>query len=84
MKQFEVQAIGLEEMTDNEMRSLNGGAIPWGTILKIAKYVGGLILADLAGRGVEWAIDLLMSQDEEDIYDATYYGGEIDPSYCIG
>ena len=69
MKQFEVQAIGLEEMTDSEIQSINGGAIPWKAILEGLKYVGGLILAELASRGVQWAIDLLMSQDEEDIYD---------------
>lgn len=82
MKQFEVQAIGLEEMTDNEMRSLNGGAIPWGPILKA---IGKFIAEAVAAWGISELMDSIFNGDEvPDDWCYWAYGGEIDAAICYG
>ena len=80
MKKFEVSALGLEEMSLNEITTVEGG-IPWKTIWKATKYVAGLVGAWAADKGLD---ALFSASEEEDIYDATFYGGTIDPAYCYG
>lgn len=79
MKQIEVSTLGLEEMSLNEITTVEGG-VPWKTVWKAAKYIGGLIAAWAAEKG----LDALFEDSEEDIYDATFDGGTLDPAYCYG
>ncbi len=79
MKSFEIKGLGLEEMSVNEMMTANGGG--WGKIaIRIGKWIGGVIATWYAERGLEAAC--AANDDEEDIYDAVYDGGTLDPAYC--
>ncbi len=77
MKQSEIKALGLEEMTVQETMSTDGGAFPIGPILDwIMRFGSGFLVGFLAAK----CADERKEVEEVD----EYYGGELDAALCIG
>lgn len=81
MEHFNVKALGMEEMTTQEMVIMTGG-IPWGEILKaLARFVAEAVAA--------WGIDEILSNyfhgdNADDDWCYWAYGGELDAAICEG
>ena len=87
MKQFKEKALGLEELSIQEMELVNGG-VPWGRIFQaIGRFVGEAVAAWGIDQALSW---LFNNQDKVDQvvpegYQFCYwaYGGELEAAICV-
>lgn len=77
MKSLELNAWGLEEVSNSETIAINGGqaCIPWNVILELLLALGDIATGVAAG----YYLNKALSEDVEE-----YYGGELDPAICVG
>lgn len=79
MKQLDINRLGLEEVSANEIVSTNGGVvhIPW-LLYEVLSALG------LVAMGVTAGIALYKDLHEHEKEVEVYYGGELDAAVCIG
>lgn len=77
MKSFEIKALGLEEVSTDEIVNTNGGVvqIPW-LLYEILMALGDVAM----GVSVGMLLHDSLHKDVEEVY----YGGEIEAAVCIG
>lgn len=76
MKTMEIKALGLEEVSINEIVSITGGVFPWWPVLKVLMELGDVAMGMCAGMLI---YNGLQQNEVEE-----YYGGELDAAVCIG
>ncbi len=76
MKTMEIKALGLEEVSINEIVSITGGVFPWWPVLKVLMELGDVAMGMCAGLLI---YNGLQQNEVEE-----YYGGELDAAVCIG
>lgn len=73
---MEIKALGLEEVSINEIVSITGGVFPWWPVLKVLMELGDVAMGMCAGLLI---YNGLQQNEVEE-----YYGGELDAAVCIG
>lgn len=82
MKTMEIKALGLEELSANEIMVTDGGStaayVPAPIVDAIVRFLG-FVSGVLIGYG---AASKCTREREEEV--EVYYGGELDAAVCIG